>query len=103
MKKTVLVSAFHLVFVSVAAKILSFAVRILLARELSSEAMNLYALASPTMVFLIAIVQQGIPSALSKLTAQQEDSKPLFASAMVTMLTTAVVMGVYEFVLPYFP
>ena len=65
MKKTVLVSAFHLVFVSVAAKILSFAVRILLARELSSEAMNLYALASPTMVFLIAIVQQGIPSALT--------------------------------------
>ena len=102
MKKTVLVSAFHLVFVSVAAKILSFAVRILLARELSSEAMNLYALASPTMVFLIAIVQQGIPSALSKLTAQQEGSKPLFASAMITMLTTAAVMSVYVLVLPYF-
>ena len=102
MKKTVLVSAFHLVFVSVAAKILSFAVRILLARELSSEAMNLYALASPTMVFLIAIVQQGIPSALSKLTAQQEGSKPLFASAMITMLTTAAVMSVYVLALPYF-
>ena len=54
-----LFSAFQLVFVSIIAKILSFAVRIMLARELSSEAMNLYALASPTMVFLIAIVQQG--------------------------------------------
>ena len=54
-----LFSAFQLVFVSIIAQILSFAVRIMLARELSSEAMNLYALASPTMVFLIAIVQQG--------------------------------------------
>ena len=41
-----LFSAFQLVFVSIIAKILSFAVRIMLARELSSEAMNLYALAS---------------------------------------------------------
>ncbi len=97
-----LFSAFQLVFVSIIAKILSFAVRIMLARELSSEAMNLYALASPTMVFLIAIVQQGIPSALSKLTAQHGNSTPLFAAAMITMLTAAVVMSAYALALPYF-
>ncbi len=39
MKKTGVVSAFHRVFVSVAAKLFSFVVRILLARELGSEAM----------------------------------------------------------------
>src|SRR5699024_3699101 len=51
---------------------------------------------------LIAIVQQGIPSALSKLTAQHGNSTPLFAAAMITMLTTAVVMSAYALALPYF-
>lgn len=65
MKKTVVVSAFHLIYISVLAKLLSFLVRILLARKLGSEAMSCYSIVAPTMVFLISLVQQA-PAALSK-------------------------------------
>lgn len=103
MKKTVLVSAFHLIYISVLAKLLSFVVRILLARKLGSEAMSYYALASPTLVFLISVVQLGVPSALSKLAAARYPSqRPLFASALLTACTTALVLAVYVSILPYF-
>ena len=65
MKKTLLRSTFLLLLVSVIAKILSFLVRILLARTLSESAMNYYTLASPTMVIMITLAQMGIPGALS--------------------------------------
>ena len=88
MKKTVFVSAFHLIYISVLAKILSFLVRILLARKLGSEAMNYYSLTAPTMVFLISMVQQGIPGALSKLSAQKSNPRvPLYASAVSSFST----------------
>ena len=64
MKKTLLRSTFLLLLVSVIAKILSFLVRILLARTLSESAMNYYTLASPTMVIMITLAQMGIPGAI---------------------------------------
>ena len=59
MKKTLLRSTFLLLLVSVIAKILSFLVRILLARTLSESAMNYYTLASPTMVIMIYLSANG--------------------------------------------
>lgn len=102
MKKRVIVSAFHLIYLSTLAKLLSFIVRILLARKLGNEAMNYYSMAAPTMVFLISIVQQGIPGALSKLTAQNAQSKlPLFASVLLTAVTTAATIVLYICLLPF--
>ncbi len=101
MKKRIYASAFHLIYLSVLAKALSFIVRILLARKLGNEAMNYYSITAPTMVFLISIVQQGIPSALSKLTAQHTQSKlPLLASALITAITTSLTILLYICLLP---
>lgn len=102
MKKTVFVSAFHLIYISVLAKILSFLVRILLARKLGSEAMNYYSLTAPTMVFLISMVQQGIPGALSKLSAQKSNPRiPLYASAVITAVTVTAVILLYSAAIPF--
>ena len=103
MKKTVVVSAFHLIYISVLAKLLSFLVRILLARKLGSEAMSCYSIVAPTMVFLISLVQQGIPAALSKLSAQSSDPKlPLAAGACISALTIALTLSLFTCILPFF-
>lgn len=103
MKKTVVVSAFHLIYISVLAKLLSFLVRILLARKLGSEAMSCYSIVAPTMVFLISLVQQGIPAALSKLSAQSSDPKlPLAAGACISALTIALTLSLFTYILPFF-
>ncbi len=103
MKKTVVVSAFHLIYISVLAKLLSFLVRILLARKLGSEAMSYYSIVAPTMVFLISLVQQGIPAALSKLSAQSSDPKlPLAAGACISALTIALTLSLFTCILPFF-
>ena len=75
MKKTILRSTLLLIIFSVVSKVLSFLVRILLARTLSEAAMSYYTLASPTMVFIITLAQMGIPSALSKVIAQSSQPK----------------------------
>ncbi len=103
MRKTVVVSAFHLIYISVLAKVLSFLVRILLARKLGSEAMSYYSIVAPTMVFFISLVQQGIPAALSKLSAQSRDPKvPLAAAAGISALTVTLTIAVFSCILPFF-
>ena len=102
MKKKIFISAFHLIYLSILAKLLSFFVRILLARKLGSEAMTYYSMTVPTMVFLISVVQQGIPGALSKLTAQSKYPKmPLIPSISITAITTFFTILLYILLLPY--
>ena len=103
MKKTLLRSTFLLLLVSVIAKILSFLVRILLARTLSESAMNYYTLASPTMVIMITLAQMGIPGALSKVIAQSKDTrKPLLASILVSMINNIVIIAAFSFFFPFY-
>lgn len=84
------------------AKILSFLVRILLARTLSESAMNYYTLASPTMVIMITLAQMGIPGALSKVIAQSKDTrKPLLASILVSMINNIVIIAAFFILLPF--
>lgn len=102
MKKTLLRSTFLLILVSIIAKILSFLVRIFLARNLSVEAMNYYTLASPTMVFVITLAQMGIPGALSKVIAQSHDiKKPLLVSVLVSLLNNIIIIAGFLIVLPF--
>lgn len=75
MKISMMKSAIYLIIISTIAKGLSFFVRILLARNLSQEAMNLYSLGIPSMVIMITLVQMGIPAALSKVLASKESKK----------------------------
>ena len=102
MKKTIIKSTFYLILLSVAAKILSFAVRVLLARSLSADAMNLYSLAAPTMVFVITIAQMGIPAALSKVIAERSSAKePLKVSILISVLNNIIVTLAYVFLIPF--
>lgn len=102
MKKTIIKSTILLIIVSILAKILSFIVRIILARNLSTEAMSYYTLAAPTMVIIITLAQMGIPSALSKVIAQTDyERKPLAASILITVITNTVITLLYLICIPY--
>ncbi len=102
MKKTVIRSTFYLIVISVIAKILSFTVRILLARTLSESAMNYYSLSSPTMVFMITLAQMGIPNALSKVIAQSKTPhKPLKAAILLSVLNNLIIVAIFTVLLPF--
>lgn len=102
MKKTLLKSTILLIVISIIAKILSFGGRIILARTLSNEAMSYYSLASSTMIFVITIVQIGIPSALSKLIAQKQQRKaPLYTSIFIALFNNLIIVTAFFFIIPY--
>ena len=102
MKKKLIASTFILVAISFIAKILSFLVRILLARKLSSDAMNYYTLAAPTMVFCITLAQMGIPGALSKVVAQSNNTKkPLVVSIFLSLANNICLCIIYALCIPF--
>lgn len=102
MKKTIIKSTIILILISIVAKALSFIVRILLARELSSDAMNLYSLASPTMVFLITLAQMGIPNALSKVIAQSERTAgPIKTSIVLSVINNIFITVSFLLAIPF--
>lgn len=102
MKKTIIKSTIYLILVSILAKGLSFLVRILLARSLSGDAMNLYSLASPTMVFVITLAQMGIPNALSKVIAQSEHpAGPVKTSVILSIINNLIVTALFILLIPY--
>lgn len=102
MKKTLLKSTALLILISIIAKILSFGGRIILARVLSSDAMSYYSLASSTMIFMITIVQIGIPSALSKLIAQKQQKRiPLYTSICISVLTNLIIVCSFLILIPW--
>lgn len=100
-KQTVLRSTIYLILLSIIAKILSFLVRIMLARTLNEQAMNYYTLASPTMVFVITLAQMGIPTALSKVIAQSDrPKKPLRSSIIISVINNLIVTAAFFIILP---
>ncbi len=102
MKKSVLTSTIYLITLSIISKILSFAVRIILARKLPEQAMSYYSLAAPTMVFVITMAQMGIPAALSKvIAASRQPSSPLIASILLSVANNFIIILVYIILLPF--
>lgn len=102
MKKTLLKSTILLIVISVIAKVLSFSGRIILARTLSGEAMSYYSLASSTMIFVITIVQIGIPTALSKLIAEKQKRKaPLYSSICIAVFNNLVIVTAFLCIIPW--
>ncbi|MCI9524144.1 MAG: oligosaccharide flippase family protein [Erysipelotrichaceae bacterium] len=102
MKKAIVTSTIYLIIVSIIAKALSFLVRILLARSLSADAMSLYSLASPTMVFVITLAQMGIPSALSKVIAQKNNAANVMkTSIIISIINNLIVTALFLLILPF--
>lgn len=102
MKKKILYSTLTLILLSAIAKVLSFIVRIYLARKLSTEAMNLYSLAMPSLVFLIALAQMGIPTALSKVIAQSQNSlNGILSSFILSFINNIVLIFCFIILIPF--
>lgn len=101
MRKKILYSTLSLILLSSIAKILSFLVRIYLARCLPLESMNLYSLAMPSLIFLIALAQMGIPSALSKVIAQSKNQLNGILSAFIlSIVNNLVLILIFIFMIP---
>lgn len=98
MKRKLVYSTFILLSISVIAKFLSFFVRILLARNLSVDAMNLYTLSSPTMVMIITLAQMGIPSALSKLLAQSNNNSTFIKASVIISVINNLFLTFFFFI-----
>ncbi|MEG0823060.1 MAG: oligosaccharide flippase family protein, partial [Erysipelotrichaceae bacterium] len=102
MKKTIIKSTLYLIVISFIAKVLSFIVRIILARSLSSDAMAIYTLANPTLVFIITLAQMGIPAALSKVIASTSNhKKTLRATVLICIINNLVVASFYIIMIPF--
>ncbi|MEG0315094.1 MAG: oligosaccharide flippase family protein [Erysipelotrichaceae bacterium] len=102
MKKTIIKSTLYLILISFIAKVLSFIVRIILARSLSSDAMAIYTLANPTLVFVITLAQMGIPAALSKVIASTSNhKKTMRATVLICIVNNLVVTTFYIIMIPF--
>lgn len=101
MKKNLLYSTIYLILLSTIAKILSFGVRIYLARQLPLEAMSTYSLAVPSLIFLIALAQMGIPSALSKVIAESKNQMNGILSAFIlSIINNFVLILIFVCIIP---
>lgn len=103
MKKEIIRSTLMLLTLSMIGKVLSFIVRIVLARTLSNEAMSYYTLSTPTMLFLITLAQMGLPAALSKLIASKKDAiKPIQAGLVLALGNNLLLTILFVLLIPIF-
>ena len=86
MKKKVIKTTCILLVISALSKLLSFLIRIFIARILSSEAIQYYSLTTPVLVFLMTLSQFGIPSALTQMIASRKKAQDTVAAAIVLSL-----------------
>lgn len=101
MKKKLIKTTFFLLFYSSIAKVLSFVVRIVLARKLSTQAMNYYSLTMPTMLLLLTLAQMGIPNAMAKLLASSKEyRKTLKASILFSIANNLLLLLVVALAIP---
>lgn len=86
-KKRLIVTALLLLSLSIISKVLSIVVKIIIARFLSKEAMTLYSLATPTMLFFITLAQLGLPNAVSKIIADRSIVKKQPMASIIVIAT----------------
>ena len=102
MKKNIIYSTLFLIILSSISKILSFVVRIYLARQLPVEALTDYSLVMPTLVFLISLAQMGIPSALSKILAESKNQlNGILTAFLLSFLNNLLIITIFICLIPY--
>ena len=82
-KNEILKTAIGIIFLSLVAKVISMIVKIILARTLSTDAMTLYSLATPTMMLFITIAQLSLPTITTRLFANQTSKKQKSFTAII--------------------
>jgi len=102
MQKNTIKITFYLIIFSFIAKLLSFLSRIILARNISTDAMSIFSLLSPTIVILITCVQMGIPSILAKIVAKKGYTyKDLATSIYFNIFTTCITSIIFIILIPH--
>lgn len=100
MKKKILKTTFLLMMISALSKILSFIIRIYIARNLTEEALGYYSLASSFLLFMIALSNFGIPNALTQLIASKKEPQSFIHAAIFislvnnTLLCLVCILGI---------
>ena len=94
MKRKLINSFIILSISSTLAKIFSILNRIILSRQLNSEAMALYILVMPTVSLCITLGQLGIPSAVFRLVANPKyNNKKIIISAFAICFFTCIIVS----------
>ena len=102
MKNKLLTSTLLLFIISLCAKLLSFGVKIQLAKTMSNQTMELYTLSSSTMIFLITFVQAGLPTTLNTLIAKKNDSITIIQNSIfISFLTNTIAIVIYLITIPF--
>ncbi len=77
-------------------KILSMIIRIIVTRMLGTTGMGIYMMVMPTFMLFIALAQLGLPTAISKLVAEQKhNTKSLFISVIPLCLLLNLIMLIF--------
>ena len=102
LKKNIIYSTLLLITISTISKILSFIVRIYLARQLPVEALSDYSIVMPTLVFLISLAQMGIPNALSKIIAESKNqTNGILTAFLLSFFNNIIIISLFILLIPY--
>ena len=102
LKKNIIYSTLFLIILSSISKILSFIVRIYLARKLPQEALSDYSIVMPTLVFLISLAQMGIPPALSKILAETKNQlNGILTAFILSFMNNILIITIFICLIPF--
>lgn len=84
-------------------KILGMIIKIIMTRLVTTEALGLFMMLSPTLILIINLSQAGLPSALAKLIADEDKStkKLLFSLIPILIIINIILMVIIFILAPY--
>ena len=102
MKNKFIKSTMILIIGGLITKLLGFIIKIVYTRMIGEEAMSLFMLVMPTYSLFITIAQLGLPIAISKLVAENKNSKKIIFSILPLMLILNLLIIILIFILAPF-
>ena len=102
MKTKLIQSTILLFIISFIAKLLSFSIKIQLAKSMDNQTIELYTLSTSTMLFLITFVQAGLPTTLNTLIAKGKNTLSIIQNSIfISFFTNSLAIGLYLFMIPF--
>lgn len=93
-KRKIIKSAISLVMIGFITKLLSVLAKIIMARNLSANAMGIYMLVTPVYIFFINVIQLGLPNIIATKIASdsKNTAKIIITSSMITLVVNILFM-----------
>ena len=103
MKKSFKTSIIILLIGGLLTKVLGMIIKIVMSRLIGTEGLGLYMMVLPTFSLFIGISQFGLPTALSKLIAEdtKNNIKLLFSIIPISIIVNTILMLIIFFIAPY--